>query len=209
MQMESQARFESLFDLKWPLLFIWTTGNKNDRAWPQMTTQDPEWFHAPRANWIILSQLGYFMTSLKLTFCWRYDLYMTGKFNRRQLQMTPYDLIWYESHDIISSNDLKPNQIMGNRKLCWCRKVLLRKFVTTTGMWTASRSRTVIRALQEKRWIFNSVENCSRLPMDWFQWIWAGITSTGSCFTFIAVKELESKPTFEKIKALESKKSNR
>ena len=94
MQMESQARFELLFDLKWPLLFIWTTGNKNDRAWPQMTTQDPESFHAPRANWIILSQLGYFMTSLKLTFRKKYDL------NGWRLQMTLYDLI-YKSHDML------------------------------------------------------------------------------------------------------------
>ena len=92
----------------------------------------------------------------------------------------------------------KSNQIMGNRKLCWCRKMLLRKFVTTTGMRTVSRLRTVICAIQEKCWIFNSMENCSRIPIDWFQWIWTRIISTGSCFTLFAVRELESKPSFEK-----------
>ena len=78
MKMEFQARFELLFDPKWPLrlLFIWTTMQK------------------PRANWIILNQLRYFMTSLELFFVETYDLNMTEKFSRGRLQMTPYDLIW-------------------------------------------------------------------------------------------------------------------
>ena len=50
----------------------------------------------------------------------------------------------------------------------------------------------------ERPGVFNSMENCSRIPMEWFQSIWTRITSKGSGFTFFTVRELESRPTFEK-----------
>ena len=163
------------------------TGSENDRAWPQMTAWDPKSFHAPRVNRIILSQLGNLWPHLNSLFVKN----MTSIWPSVWLLMTSYDL----SH-MISSNDLKPNKIMGNRKLRRRRKMLLWKFVRTTGMRTASRSRTVICTVQEKCRIFNSMENSSRISMGWFQWIWTRITSTGLCLTLFTARELESKLTF-------------
>ena len=73
----------------WPQMT--PTLQMNDRKWPQMTTQGPESFHAPRANWIILSQLGYFMTSLELTFRWK----IWPQYDRKiQQESTSNDPLW-------------------------------------------------------------------------------------------------------------------
>ena len=99
MQMEPQACFwllyrlqmgQSIWTLQW-FLSMWTSMNQTTAHDPKWPCKTPKSFHASRENWIILSQLGYFMTSLKLISVSIYDLDMTGKY---RFKMTPYDRPW-------------------------------------------------------------------------------------------------------------------